>query len=101
MNEEICRFKAERGEDRILAVIVDGDPFASERPGGEAQECFPQALRHRHADGERIEPIAADLRPGRDTLRAAVLKLVAGVLDMSSTSWCSATRRAATASWWR
>ncbi len=82
VNEEIRRFKAERGEDRILAVIVGGDPFASERPGGEAQECFPQALRHRHADGERIEPIAADLRPGRDTLRAAVLKLVAGVLDI-------------------
>jgi tetratricopeptide (TPR) repeat protein len=82
VNEEIRRFKAERGEDRILAVIVAGEPFASERPGAEAQECFPKALRHRHADGERIEPIAADLRPGRDTLRAAVLKLVAGVLDI-------------------
>ncbi len=82
VNEEIRRFKAERGEDRILAVIVAGEPFASERPGAEADECFPQPLRHRHADGERIEPIAADLRPGRDNLRAAVLKLVAGVLDI-------------------
>jgi tetratricopeptide (TPR) repeat protein len=83
VNEEIRRFKAERGEERILSVIVGGEPFASERPGGEAQECFPPALRQRHADGERIEPIAADLRPGRrDTLRAAVLKLVAGVLDI-------------------
>jgi len=83
VNEEIRRFKAERGEDRILSVIVGGEPFASERPGGEALECFPKALRQRHADGERIEPIAADLRRGRpDTLRAAVLKLVAGVLDI-------------------
>ncbi len=82
VNEEIRRFKAERGEDRILAVIVDGEPFGSERPGAEALECFPQALRQRHADGERIEPIAADLRPGRDNLHAAVLKLVAGVLDV-------------------
>ena len=82
VNEEIRRFKAERGEDRILAVIVAGEPFASERAGDEAQECFPKALRHRFADGERIEPIAADLRPGRDSLRAAVLKLVAGVLDV-------------------
>jgi hypothetical protein len=82
VNEEIRRFKAERGEDRILAVIVDGEPFGSERPGAEALECFPPALRQRHADGERIEPIAADLRPGRDNLHAAVLKLVAGVLDV-------------------
>ncbi len=82
VNEEIRRFKAERGEERILAVIVAGEPFASERAGGEAQECFPQALRHRHGDGERIEPVAADLRPGRDNLHAAVLKLVAGVLDV-------------------
>ena len=82
VNEEIRRFKAERGEDRILAVIVDGEPFASERPGGAGLECFPHALRYRHADGERIEPIAADLRAGRDNLHAAVLKLVAGVLDV-------------------
>lgn len=82
VGEEIRRFKAERGEDRILAVIVDGEPFGSERPGAAALECFPEALRRRHADGERIEPIAADLRPGRDNLHAAVLKLVAGVLDV-------------------
>lgn len=82
VNEEIRRFKAERGEDRILAVIVDGEPFGSERPGAAALECFPPALRQRHADGERIEPIAADLRPGRDNLHAAVLKLVAGVLGV-------------------
>ena len=82
VDEEIRRFKAERGEERIFAVIVAGEPFASERAGQEAHECFPKALRHRHADGERIEPIAADLRPGRDSLRAAVLKLVAGVLEI-------------------
>ena len=82
VNEEIRRFKAERGEERILAVIVGGEPFASERAGDEPLECFPRALRHRHADDERIELIAADLRPGRDSLRAAVLKLIAGVLGV-------------------
>src|SRR6185312_12733605 len=82
LDEEIRRFKAERGEDRIFAVIIGGEPFASERPGRGAEECFPQALRQRHADGERIEPIAADLRPGRDGFRAGVLKLIAGLLDI-------------------
>ena len=82
VNEEIRRFKAERGEGRIFAVIVGGEPFASERADGEPLECFPRALRHRHDDDERVEPIAADLRPGRDSLRAAVLKLAAGVLDI-------------------
>ena len=81
VDEEIRRFKALRGEENVFAVIVAGEPFASERAGGEADECFPPALRQR-ADGERREPIAADLRPGKDGLHAALLKLVAGVLDV-------------------
>ncbi len=58
VNEEILEFKRLHREQRILAIIVDGEP----------SECFPPALRHPlGADGNldlsrRAEPIAADAR---------------------------------------
>ena len=56
VNEEIRAFKQHHGEDRVLAVIIGGEPFASDRrfaagdsalslADGAAQECFPLALR--------------------------------------------------------
>jgi len=82
--EEIRAFKATHGEDRVLAVIVAGEPFASDDPLRADQECFPEPLRSRlEADGAvggRIEPTAADLRPGKDGRRGALLKLLAGML---------------------
>lgn len=82
VNEEIRAFKAAHGEDAVFAVIVAGEPFASERWGGASLECFPEALRRRAADGLRVEPIAADLRPGKQGRQAALLKLVAGLLGL-------------------
>ncbi|MES2717468.1 MAG: TIR domain-containing protein [Pseudomonadota bacterium] len=87
VNEEIRAFKALGGEDRVLALIVDGEPHASGRPETAAQECFPPALRHRIGpDGQlsdqRTEPIAADLRKGRDGPQDALLKLLAGLLGV-------------------
>ena len=63
VNEEIRRFKAERGEDRILAVIVGGDPFASERPGGGGAGVLPAGaapppLRRRAHRADRRGPAA-------------------------------------------
>jgi tetratricopeptide (TPR) repeat protein len=82
---EIATFKRLHPGRPIFAVIVSGEPFASDQPGREAEECFPPALRHRFdARGritrERAEPIAADLRRGGDGRRLAKLKLVAGIL---------------------
>lgn len=85
VGEEIRRFKTLRGDERVLAVIASGVPFASERPAGADQECFPEALRVRLAGekaGERVEPLAADIRPGKDGRRGALLKLIAGVLQV-------------------
>ncbi len=82
VNEEIARFRATHGHERILAVIVDGKPFASLDPDEADQECFPEALRRRVGDDAGPEPIAADLRPERDGLRLAVLKLAAGMLGV-------------------
>lgn len=79
VNEEIISFKRLHGEVRCLAFIVDGNPYS-----GDADECFPPALRHRLGpDGELshqpAEPIAADMRPGKDGKRLALLKLIAGI----------------------
>jgi len=60
VNEEIRRFKAMGRADRVIPVIVDGEPANPER------ECFPAALRFKLGpDGaptdEREEPLAAGL----------------------------------------
>ena len=87
VNEEILAFKRLGREDRIFCFIVDGEPNASDISGHEALECFPPALRYAlGADGTlssvRMEPIAADARPGKDGRGNAKLKLIAGVLGV-------------------
>ncbi len=87
VEDEIVRFKILHGEAPVLAIIVAGAPRASSVPGREDQECFPPALRVRVAPdgaltGERADPIAADVRPGGDGRRLAMLKLLARMLDV-------------------
>ena len=84
---EIDRFKKLRPDGCVLAAIIHGEPFASEMPGREAEECFPPALRHKYdkrgrATKQRAEPIAADLREGGDGRRLGLLKIVAGMLGV-------------------
>ncbi len=88
VNEEILAFKRLGREDRILCLIVDGEPNASDDPAQADQECFPPALRFRLGDdGQlsniRTEPIAADARPGKDGRTNAKLKLIAGLLGVA------------------
>lgn len=90
VNEEILTFKRLGRGDRILALIVDGEPNASDgKPGFERdQECFPEALRYAMLpDGSlgplRAEPIAADARPGQDGRENSLLKLLAGLLGVN------------------
>ncbi|NGX17123.1 TIR domain-containing protein [Wenzhouxiangella sp. XN24] len=87
VNEEIRSFKALGKAQRVLAMIVDGEPWASDQPDRADEECFPKALRYTvDAAGEltleRTELIAADLRPGKDGKQAALLKIVAGILGV-------------------
>ena len=82
VNEEILTFKRLHGEANTLALIAEGEPFS----GGD-DECFPPALRyHLGPDGllstVPAEPIAADLRRGKDGRRLAVLKLIAGLTGL-------------------
>lgn len=86
-NEEILAFKKLRPDGCVLAAITGGEPFASEMPGREAEECFPPALRQKfdsrgRATGKRAEPIAADLRANADGRQLGLLKIVAGMLGI-------------------
>jgi tetratricopeptide (TPR) repeat protein len=87
VDEEVRTFKRIGRADRILTLIVDGEPNASDRPGEAERECFAPALRFEIGpDGSlsprRAEPIAADARPGKDGRTNAKLKLIAGLLGV-------------------
>lgn len=87
VEREIVEFKRLHGEHRVLALIAAGEPYASRLPGREAEECFPNALRHALDErgepcGAALEPIAADLRAHGDGPKRAPLKLLAGIVGV-------------------
>jgi tetratricopeptide (TPR) repeat protein len=82
VNAEVLAFKQLHHGGRIYCLIVDGEPNS-----GDARECFAPALRFEvEADGrlgERpAEPVAADLRAGKDGATRARFKLIAGLLGV-------------------
>ena len=87
VDQEIREFKALGRSDRILCLIVAGEPDAVARNFPAALECFPPALRFEIRNGEltdspALEPLAADVRTGTDARREAKLKIVAGMLGV-------------------
>ena len=87
VNEEVKEFKRLGKADRILCLIVDGEPNATDKPDMGQEECFPEAVKYELGDdgnltSERTEPIAADAREGKDEKANALLKLVAGLLGV-------------------
>jgi TIR domain len=87
VNEEIRIFKMLGRAERIFPLIVDGEPYASDRPTLGLPECFPPTLRFAvAADGtltdRRSDPLAADAREGKDGRSNARLKLIAGLLGI-------------------
>jgi WD40 repeat protein len=90
VSQEIIEFKKLEREDRILALIVAGEPNASDGKSGfvPEDECFPKPMRYRlAANGELstqpVEPLAADVREGKDEKDNAKLKLLAGLLGVN------------------
>src|SRR4051812_9953780 len=86
-NQEVESFKRTRPEGCVLAAVAAGEPFASDLPGREEEECFPPALRYKydrrgHQTTKRAEPLAADFREAGEGRRLAFLKLVAGMLGV-------------------
>lgn len=85
VNEEVKTYKTLGLENRVLCLMVDGEPNA--QPDSGLLECFPPAVRFQvNAKGEvtnePAEPIAADARPGKDGKPNALLKLLSGILDV-------------------
>ncbi|TPE61789.1 tetratricopeptide repeat protein [Sandaracinobacter neustonicus] len=106
VQEEIRYFKSLHGENRVFALIVGGEPYASAMPGREEEEAFSVSLRYRlGADGQLTdtpaEPIAADIRPGKDGRRLALMKLIAGItgLRLDDLVQREAQRRARRLTW--
>lgn len=88
VNEEVKTFKSLGREDRVLCLIVDGEPYASDHPEWGLEECFPEPVRYhvdsaRRVTGDRTEPIAADARKGKDGRANARLKLLAGMFGVN------------------
>ncbi len=85
VDEEVAYFMSVHGGERVLCLVVDGEPSVSGEDGTR-QECFPPALNEHPRGGGRgdstEQPIAGDLRAGGDGRRLAFLKLVAGMLGI-------------------
>jgi tetratricopeptide (TPR) repeat protein len=80
VNEEVRAFKSLGRDQRILCLVVDGDPAVG--------DCFPEAIRYQVENGvvssvRANEPLAADVRTGGDDRNSARLKIVAGLLGVS------------------
>lgn len=77
VNEEIRDYRKIGRGDRILALVVDGDPLGEDP----TEACFPPALLE-SSDGGGHEPLAADVRRYADGKRLALLKIIAGMLGI-------------------
>jgi tetratricopeptide (TPR) repeat protein len=72
VNKEIERYIELHGSRRIYPLILEGTPGS-----GDDRECFPRALRR---DG--LEPIGGDLQKSGDGEQNALMKVVAGILEV-------------------
>lgn len=83
VNQEVLEFKRLGRSHRIYCLIVAGEPHS-----GDPNECFCAALRFElERDGQlgsrAADPIAADIRPGKDGRQLARIKLLAGLLGIN------------------
>lgn len=91
VNEEVRSFKRMGRANRIMCLVVEGEPNASDR-GHPPDECFCPALRHDldpegNVAAARVEPLAADARlPGMGRL-ASLLAPLFGVLGPGGRAW--------------
>lgn len=87
VNEEVRLFKAMGRADRILCLVVEGEPAAQRKGLPASLECLPPALRFEVEDGRvtdrpAAEPLAADIRRGQDSRIDASLKIIAALLGV-------------------
>jgi WD40 repeat protein len=77
VNEEVKHFQSLGRGDRIYCLVVGGEPNALNGP----DQCMPAALRSSQGEAGG-DSLAADIRPGKDKLRIAALRLASGLLDI-------------------
>ena len=87
VEREIEEFTRLHGQRRILAVIVRGEPYASNIQDRASEECLPAAYRiaiQSESQDARLlaEPAGVDLREHGDGRRIVVIKLVAGMTGL-------------------
>ena len=87
VNEEVRTFKKLGKQNRIVCLIVDGEPNALDKPKLGLEECFPPALKVVADDDGNLtdieaEPIAADARPGKDGKTNSLMKILSGLLGV-------------------
>lgn len=75
--EEIQFFCADRDPAKVVALIVDGEPYASRGPN-KTEECFPA-----HFLNYGTETLASDARPIGDGKFIAKFKVLAALLQIS------------------
>lgn len=77
VNEEVRRFRETRGDEKIFCLLVGGSPKVG------ADDCaFPPALLRSDEGKPAREPLAADVSPGGDGKRNAMLKIAAALLGV-------------------
>ena len=92
VDEAVRRFKLSGRPERIIPVIIDGEPKHWER------ECFPVALRYRLTDEgplsiepeEPVAPLVIDARPEGDGKDRAILKLTAALAGLDLDAYLQA-----------
>ncbi len=92
VDEAVRRFKLAGQRERIIPVIIDGEP------GDEARECFPVALRFRLSEGgplsiepeETVAPLVIDARPEAGGQDRAVITLTAALAGLDLETYLTA-----------
>ena len=87
VKEEIRYFSQLRGTETTLYIIAPGSPTADTTDSSEV-EYFSDVLTQLtetvvKSEGHETEPLYVDIRPGKDIPRDAVLRLIAGMLDIT------------------
>jgi len=88
VNEEIKYFKSIHGEDKVIPIIIDGEPNATTNPKFDNQyEAFPEALRFEvNSEGDvsknKKNPIGGDIRDGNDSKYKALVRTISRILNV-------------------
>jgi WD40 repeat protein len=88
VDDEIRYFKTLGRGHQVFCLIVGGEPEAADKLGQPDMECFPEPARFQVGPGgetrpERASPVAADARRAGDGKANALVKILAGVLDVN------------------